>query len=62
MVEFNEVYVDILLNMGFVDSVQICKVLSLVKNDLNDVVVFFIGEEISISFDYEDMEVKDIEM
>lgn len=60
MVELNEGFVNIFLNMGFVDSVQICKVFILVKNDLNVVVVVLIGE--GISFDFEDMEVKDIEM
>lgn len=61
MVEPNEAYVDTLLNMGFVDSAQIRKALSLAKNDLNDAVAFLTGEETSTSFDYEDTEVKDTE-
>lgn len=39
-----------LLCMGFLDFVIICKVLCLVKNDINEVVVLFINEW--LGFDY----------
>lgn len=61
MVEPNEAFVDTLLNMGFVDSEQIRKALSLAKNDLNDTVALLTGEDTGTSFDFEDTEVKDTE-
>lgn len=61
MVEPNEAYVNTLLNMGFVDSAQIRKALSLAKNDLNDAVALLTGEETRTSFYFEDPEVKDTE-
>lgn len=62
MVEPNEDYVNTLLNMGFVDSAQIRRALSLAKNDLNDAVALLTGEETGSSFElYEDAEMKDTE-
>ncbi|KAL9950990.1 hypothetical protein ACROYT_G043576 [Oculina patagonica] len=61
MVEPNEAYVSTLLNMGFVDSAQIRKALSLAKNDLNDAVALLTGEDTGTSFDFEETEVKDTE-
>lgn len=57
----NEAYVNTLLNMGFVDSAQIRKALSLAKNDLNDAVALLTGEDTGSSFDLKDTEVKDTE-
>lgn len=61
MDEANEAYVTTLLNMGFVDSAQIRKALSLAKNDLNEAVALLTGEDTRTSFDFDDTEVKDTE-
>ena len=61
MVEPNEAHVNTLLNMGFVDSSQIRKALSLAKNDLNDAVFLLTGEDTGTGFDFGETEVKDTE-
>lgn len=61
MEEPNEAYVNTLLNMGFIDSAQIRRALSLAKNDLNDAVAFLTGEDTRQNYEFEDTEVKDTE-
>ena len=62
MVEPNEGYVNTLLNMGFMDSAQIRRALSLAKNDMNDAVALLTGEDTGSSFElFEDTEMKDTE-